>query len=411
VDAATTFGRRGAKAPPTFTPQPPPPSPSWSIEAEPQARAPFLSAFPALSLKLPWFTGAVLALLTAIFVLELAVSAQGGHPGRIAHNALLKLGGVSGELVFDRGQWWRVLTAPLLHASWAHLIGNGVALLLVGLLLEPIVGTGWFALIYVLGGFCGALTSIGLNPHGLLSVGASGAIMCVLSSSLVLSLHAASAERRKRMQALSLRVMIPALLPTAGGHGHVDYSAHIGGVVAGLVLGFALQILWDEKAERPPYEGAALRSGVAGGACSLLALGLAAILPTSAVRVGTPGLIPIDDMPTTAKQGAAQAEQLAAQYPADPRALTLLAMAYVAAHNDAAAESELQQALQSRLLTAPELPPKLATSIRISLTALYLKDGQTADARTAAAPLCLVSGEVDPKAMRVIDKAGLCDPN
>lgn len=369
------------------------------------------SRLPVLSLKLPWFTGAMLGLLSAIFVLELLVSAQGGHPGRIAHSALLKLGGVSGELVFGRGQWWRVLTAPLLHVSVAHLVGNGIALLLVGLLLEPIVGSGWFALIYVLGGICGALTSVGLNPHGVVSVGASGAIMCVLSSCLVLSFHAASTEQRRRMQMLSLRVMIPALLPTASSHGHVDYSAHIGGVVAGLVLGFALQILWDEKQERPPHEGLAFRTGLAGGGCGLLALGLATVLPTSAVAVGTPGLIPIDDMPTTPKQATAQAEQLAGQYPSDPRALTYLAMNYVAAHNDAAAESELQQALLSPLLKAPELSPQLATSIRISLTALYLKGGQTADARVAAAPLCLVSSEVDPKAMKVIDKAGLCDPN
>ncbi len=405
MDGAATFGRRGAQPQPAFAPQPQPQFPAPAVE--PKARSPF----PALSLRLPWFTGAVLVLLTAIFALELAISAQGGHPGRIAHSALLKLGGVSGELVFGRGQWWRVLTAPLLHVSFAHLIGNGVALLLVGLLLEPIVGSGWFALIYVLGGICGALTSIGLNPHGVVSVGASGAIMCVLSSCLVLSFHAASADRRRRMQMLSLRVMIPALLPTASSHGHVDYSAHIGGVVAGLVLGFVLQIVWDEKVERPPHEGLALRTGLAGGACGLLALGLATALPTSAVAVGTPGLIPIDDVPTTPKQGVAQAEQFAAQYPSDPRALTYLAMSYVAAHNDAAAESELQRALQSPLLQAPELSPKLATSIRISLTALYLKGGQTADARAAAAPLCLVSSEVDPKAMRLIDKAGLCDPN
>jgi rhomboid protease GluP len=407
VDGASTFGRRGAKPQPAFAPQPRP----AELAAASPAQSGLLDRFPVLSLRLPWFTGAVLLLLTAVFALELMVSAQGGHPGRIAHNTLLKLGGVSGELVLGRGQWWRVLTAPLLHLSVAHLVGNGVALLLVGLLLEPIVGSGWFALIYVVGGICGALTSIGLNPHGIVSVGASGAIMCVLSSCLVLSFHAASAERRKRMQMLSIRVMIPALLPTSSAHGHVDYSAHIGGVVAGLVLGFALQILWDEKAERPPFETPALRTGLAGGACGLLALGLAAALPSSAVAVGTPGLIPLDDTPTTQAQGVAQAEQLAARYPSDPRALTFLAMAYVAAHNDAAAESELAQALASPLLKAPELSPQLATSIRISLTALYLKDGQTADARAAAAPLCLVSTEVDPKAMKLIDKAGLCDPN
>ena len=399
MDGAATFGRRGARPEPVFVA----PMVAAPVESLPSAES------RKWWLKLPLFTCGVLAILTLIFVVEMSVSAANGHPGQVVHSALLQLGGSSGDLVFGRWQVWRILTAQLLHANAAHLIGNGVALLLVGLLLEPIVGFGWFALIYCVGGVCGVMASLLLNPHGMLSVGASGAIMCVLSATLVLSFHAASAERRKRMRVLSIRVMVPALLPLSSSHGHVDYSAHIGGVVAGMVIGFLLQIFWAEDQDRPPQGRPAGWAGLAIGFCGLIALGLASVLPTSAVATTTPGLIPIDDLPTSMGDGLKRGAELAALYPADPRGHMYVAIGYLKARDDAEAVGAFVQALQSPLLKAPDLPQGLEPSIRVSLAGLYLKSGQTDDARQIAAPLCVAPAQVDPKAMELIRKARLCD--
>ena len=80
------------------------------------------------------------------------------------------------------GEWWRLFTATMLHGSAEHLTGNLVTFLLVGFLLEPMIGIGWFAAIYFTGGFAGAVLSTLLNGPDMLSVGASGAIMATLGA-------------------------------------------------------------------------------------------------------------------------------------------------------------------------------------------------------------------------------------
>ena len=65
--------------------------------------------------------------------------------------------------VLGQGEWWRLFTATTLHGSPGHLIGNLVTFLIVGFLLEPMIGIGWFAAIYFTGGFAGAVLSTMLN--------------------------------------------------------------------------------------------------------------------------------------------------------------------------------------------------------------------------------------------------------
>lgn len=75
------------------------------------------------------------------------------------------------------GQYWRLATAPLLHASVGHLFANCVALLLAGYLLEPIIGAIRRAAIFIFCALCGGLASVWFNPASVVSVGASGGIM------------------------------------------------------------------------------------------------------------------------------------------------------------------------------------------------------------------------------------------
>lgn len=403
MQATTTFGRRGAQPAPTFV------KPAAALappQADPILQAPGTQARATV---FPVVTLGILAALVVIYALEMAVSAAGGHPGRVSHSALVKLGGLSRELALGRGQVWRVLTVSLLHVSLAHLIGNAVALVLVGLLLEPIVGRGWFALIYVIGGIGGAIGSLALNSPQILSVGASGAIMCLLSCSLVLSVHAASFERRRRMQILSLRVMIPALLPLSGTHGHVDYSGHIGGALTGIVLGFLLQIIWSEEEPRPPQGLLVGCLAGAGAAAGALALALATVCPATAFTE-TAGLIPIDDAPESTADWAAQASQLSDRYPADPRPHLFKALGFMKAHDDASAESEFLTALRSPLLNAPELPSGIGAAIRSGLIGVYLQEGRVDDAKTTAAPLCAAPASAPPQVMTLLRKAKVCDP-
>lgn len=57
------------------------------------------------------------------------------------------------------GEPWRLLTSAFLHANWLHLLANLYMLVLLGAVLERIVG-GWrFASIYVLSAMGGGLLS------------------------------------------------------------------------------------------------------------------------------------------------------------------------------------------------------------------------------------------------------------
>lgn len=87
----------------------------------------------------PWLTAAMLAVQVGVFALERHVSAGLGAPGDPSLQTLVALGGVSRDLVAS-GEWFRLLTAPLLHASATHLITNALAFALAGYALERLVG-------------------------------------------------------------------------------------------------------------------------------------------------------------------------------------------------------------------------------------------------------------------------------
>lgn len=73
------------------------------------------------------------------------------------------------------GEAWRLLTNVFLHDGVLHLVNNMSGLLIVGLILEPVLGRKKYLLIYLLTGVLGSLTSMWWNDN-MISLGASGAI-------------------------------------------------------------------------------------------------------------------------------------------------------------------------------------------------------------------------------------------
>ena len=168
------------------------------------------------------------------------------------------------------GEWWRLFTAPFLHASAAHLSGNLFVLVVAGLILEPVGAGGRFAAIYLAGGLGSEVASIALNSPQLSSVGASGAIMAISSAMFVTSFHEGT-QRPKLMRRVSAYLLFPALLPTViQGGTMTDINAHGGGLLVGAALSFAMLACWRDEAEAP---SGAVAAGFWGPAClpSLLA--------------------------------------------------------------------------------------------------------------------------------------------
>lgn len=153
---------------------------------------------------------------------------------------------IIGELVFHHGQYWRLLTAMFLHGDGTiqgtllHLLLNMFALLQLGSLYELMFGTRRFLTIYFVTGILASLTSAFVNSGA--SVGASGAIFGIIGA-FITSVRRSPRYRHERMARsivnqlvfwVIANIFIGLQVPK------IDLSAHIGGLVAGLLLGLIL---------------------------------------------------------------------------------------------------------------------------------------------------------------------------
>ena len=172
--------------------------------------------FGLIGFKVPWVTLGILAVLALIFACEQTYAVDPPGPAlRLSVRSLLAMGGLNRSIVTSGGEWYRLLTAPLLHFDLTHIVANGIALLIAGFLLERLVGRAWLLALFVLGALGGSLMSIAVNPPTLTSVGASGAIMCTFATLYVCSFRLPAGRGRSRVQSQSIGVLVPSLLPLA----------------------------------------------------------------------------------------------------------------------------------------------------------------------------------------------------
>jgi len=196
---------------------------------------------------------------------------------------------------FLAGEWWRLFAPIFLHANVLHLGSNLLALALVGGVVERAFGHARFLVIFVGAGIVGGLATFehqrflaeaaaaaGRSGPGTLgSIGASGAVYGVGAAVV-----AAAIRLRGLLSPWRARALIGATLPLllsslAGGFARpgTDNAAHIGGALAGAILGFVLPLHAELQAGK---ESATSRTlwAVAGvvGLSALLAGGILAFL-------------------------------------------------------------------------------------------------------------------------------------
>jgi len=135
------------------------------------------------------------------------------------------------------GQAWRLLTNIFLHIGIFHLLLNMYALIYIGLLLEPYLGKTRFAGAYLLTGIAASVTSIFWNQNTI-SAGASGAIFGMYGVFLaMLTTNFIEPSARKALLT-SIGVFVAYNLVN-GLKAGIDGAAHIGGLVSGLIIGYA----------------------------------------------------------------------------------------------------------------------------------------------------------------------------
>lgn len=136
------------------------------------------------------------------------------------------------------GEWWRLITNCFLHIGIFHLLMNMYALLYIGVLLEPHLGRTRFISAYLLTGITASIAS--LWWHDLtISAGASGAIFGMYGVFLAMLTTNLIEKTARKALLTSIAVFVGYNLIN-GLKGGIDNAAHIGGLVGGLVIGYAL---------------------------------------------------------------------------------------------------------------------------------------------------------------------------
>lgn len=135
------------------------------------------------------------------------------------------------------GQWWRLVTCCFLHIGIFHLLLNMYALVYVGLLLEPILHKTRFAVAYILTGIAASTASLAWHDNTV-SAGASGAIFGMYGVFLAL-LTTNIIEKSTRKALLTSIAIFVGYNLVYGMKGGIDNAAHIGGLLSGIVIGYA----------------------------------------------------------------------------------------------------------------------------------------------------------------------------
>lgn len=191
--------------------------------------------------NLPYITIVLVAINVIVFmVLELTGSTE---------NTMFMY--ISGAMyspgVFEEGQWYRIITSMFMHFGYEHLLNNMFMLGILGYQLERQYGRIKYVITYFACGMVGNIVS-GIfemtSGEYAISAGASGAVFGIFGVLLVMIF-----KSRKQMGQVSvLRLVILFVLMVFGNmQEDVDWMAHLGGALTGVILAVLLYKVKNQR--------------------------------------------------------------------------------------------------------------------------------------------------------------------
>ena len=153
---------------------------------------------------------------------------------------LVDMGALYGPYTVLKGEWWRLFTAMFLHGGMTHILMNMFSLYLIGRGVEIYFEKKAYVSIYLFSGLLGGLASLYMHPQSV-GIGASGAIFGVfgaLAGFFLAHRDKIATESKAFMKdfgiVLGLNLVLGLSMPS------IDVSAHIGGLIVGLIGGFVI---------------------------------------------------------------------------------------------------------------------------------------------------------------------------
>lgn len=152
------------------------------------------------------------------------------------------------------GQWYRLLSSMFLHQEPWHIAMNMLGLWFLGPPLEAALGRLRYVALYFLSGLGGSALTFLVSSPGQASLGASGAIFGLFGATAVLM-------RRMNYDMRPILILLGINLVFTFTWSGIAWQAHIGGLVVGALIAYAMV--------HAPRERRAL---VQYGACAVMAL-------------------------------------------------------------------------------------------------------------------------------------------
>ncbi len=251
--------------------------------------------------RLPWVT-------VGLALVQLAVYLGTAAAGPLDVDAMVRFGAKVGPLMTEAGEPWRLLTANFLHRDGLHLGLNLLVLLAAGSVLE----STWRRLEYgalLLAAGLATMTSSLLWADEV-SVGASGVAYGCVGGLIVLGrrYRAVLSPAARRMAGEGVLPTVLVFLWMGWTSVGVDNAGHLGGFVAGLLVG--LFVVPERLAVSEPPGVGVLRAGsVVAGALVLAAVG---VIGRSSWRVERDDVFGVSvTLPSSWRQGADRLGRLA----------------------------------------------------------------------------------------------------
>jgi len=191
-------------------------------------------------------TNVLIAICVVVYVIGVAMSGAGSVISGATEKVLIQQGALEPFRVAG-GQYWRLMTNAFLHFGIIHLALNMYALFIIGNVVEAELGRIRYLALFVVTGWFASSIAYWLTPPlvavqgGLtlqVSAGASGAIFGLFGAFLAYNYrrrHLAFYANRMR-QMLMLIVLNMVFTFTIPG---ISWQAHVGGLIAGLIAGYA----------------------------------------------------------------------------------------------------------------------------------------------------------------------------
>ncbi|MGY1499324.1 rhomboid family intramembrane serine protease [Streptomyces sp. QTS52] len=210
-------------------------------------------------------TKILIGLNVAVFLLQLSIGDDFTQRFELVGSAYYQsFGSLEGVA---EGQWYRLLTSMFLHsdANPMHIVFNMLNLWMIGRPLEAALGRARYLALYLVSGLAGSALTYLIAAQNQPSLGASGAIFGLFGATVVL-------VRRLQYDMRPILALLVISLIFTFGASNIAWQAHIGGLVGGVVIGYAMVHAPRER-----------RSLVQYGVCAVV---LVAVVAMTLIRTG-----------------------------------------------------------------------------------------------------------------------------